>query len=223
MRVLHCDNHVLAVYKPAGLPVQADRSGDADLVRLAKAWVGAEFHKPGAVFVGLVHRLDRPARGVVVLGRTSKGAARLSAQFRDRTVRKTYEVVVIGRPQGSQGRMEDWLEASETRTRIVGAGHGQLAVLDWQLLAHRDGLSWLRIDLHSGRKHQIRVQLAARGLPVLGDLRYGAPSPLADRGIALLARRLEAEHPTSGQRCVWTADDPPGWPWRPDERQAAHR
>jgi 23S rRNA pseudouridine1911/1915/1917 synthase len=223
MRVLHCDNHVLAVYKPAGLPVQADRSGDPDLLTLAKSWVAKTFDKPGAAFVGLVHRLDRPARGVVVLARTSKGAARLSTQFRDRTVRKTYEVVVHGRPAGTHGRLQDWLVTSETSTRVVqtrnslDTGRGQLAELDWQLLGHQDGLSWLRIDLHSGRKHQIRVQWASRGLPVLGDLRYGAPYALPDRSIALLARRLEVSHPTTAERLAWTAADPHGWPWGPDE------
>jgi 23S rRNA pseudouridine1911/1915/1917 synthase len=217
VHVLHCDNHVLAVYKPGGLPVQADASGDADLLNLAKAWVARAFDKPGAAWLGLVHRLDRPARGVVVLGRTSKGAARLSAQFRERSTRKTYRVVVVGRPPAPVGERCDWLLADERGARRVAEGEGQRASLAWQTLAERDGLSLLEVDLHTGRKHQIRVQLAGLGCPVLGDLRYGAPAALPDHNIALLAHRLEIDHPTRSERLQFVAPEPPGWPWRPHE------
>lgn len=217
VQILHCDNHLLVVYKPGGLPVQADQTGDPDLLTLAKAWLAREFHKPGAVWLGLVHRLDRPARGVVVLARTSKAAARLSEQFRGRTTTKTYRVVVHGSPPAAQGTLEHDLESDERGSRVVPAGRGKAARLEYRTLETRNGMTLLEIDLHSGRKHQIRVQLATIGCPVLGDLRYGAPAPLADRNIALLAWRLALDHPTTGARLTFQAPPPPGWPWQPHE------
>jgi 23S rRNA pseudouridine1911/1915/1917 synthase len=217
VQILHCDNHLLVVYKPGGLPVQADVTADPDLLTLAKAWIAREFHKPGAVWLGLVHRLDRPARGVVVLARTSKAAARLSEQFRERTTGKTYRVVVHGRPAQPAGTLHDWLESDEKGSRRVAEGQGREAALDYRTLATHGGLTLLEVDLHTGRKHQIRVQLAAIGCPVLGDLRYGAPAPLPDRNIGLLAYRLELRHPTTAERLTFTAPEPPGWPWQPHE------
>lgn len=216
MQLLHSDNHLLVVYKPGGLPVQADATGDPDLLTVAKAWVAQQFAKPGAVWLGLVHRLDRPARGVVVLARTSKAAARLSVQFRERSTEKTYRVVVHGQPQGPE-LLEHWLESDERGARTVQAGQGKLARLTWRLLATRGDLSLLEIDLETGRKHQIRCQLAAIGCPVLGDLRYGAKAPLPDRNIALLAARLTLDHPTTRERLTFDAPEPPGWPWAPFE------
>ncbi|MBI5607918.1 MAG: RNA pseudouridine synthase [Deltaproteobacteria bacterium] len=215
MQILYVDNHLLVVYKPAGLPVQADASGDIDLLTMAKHWIKREYAKPGEVFVGLVHRLDRPARGVVVLARTSKAAARLSEQFRNRTTVKRYEVVVLGQPEPPAAELRDQLQSDERGSRVVASG--QPASLDYRTLDRRGDRSWLEVDLHSGRKHQIRVQLASRGWPVLGDLRYGAKEPLADQSIALLARRLEIDHPTRAERLSFAAPDPPGWPWQPNE------
>lgn len=221
MKVLHTDNHLLVVYKPGGVPVQADATGDPDLLTQAKAWLAAEFHKPGAVWLGLVHRLDRPARGVVVLARTSKAAARLSAQFAGRSTDKVYRVVVHGRPPQDQGTLEHALESDDRGSRVVAAGRGKPARLDYQLLEQKvvagQPLSLLEVRLHTGRKHQIRLQLSTIGCPVLGDLRYGAPAPLPDRNIALLAWRLGLEHPTTGERLGFESPLPPGWPWQPHE------
>ncbi len=215
MQILYVDNHLLVVYKPAGLPVQADASGDLDLLSMAKRWIKQEYAKPGEVFVGLVHRLDRPARGVVVLARTSKAAARLSEQFRNRTTLKRYEVVVLGQPNPPQGELRDELQSDERGTRV--ATGGAPSALSYRTLGRRGDRTWLGIDLETGRKHQIRVQLASRGWPVLGDLRYGAKNPLPDQSIALLARRLEIDHPTRDERMAFDAPDPPGWPWQPNE------
>ncbi len=215
MQILYVDNHLLVVYKPAGLPVQADASGDIDLLTLAKAWIKKEYSKPGEVFVGLVHRLDRPARGVVVLARTSKAAARLSEQFRSRTTHKRYEVVVLGQPEPPAAELHDQLFSDERGTRVVSSGSA--SSLHYRTLEHRGDRTWLEVDLHSGRKHQIRVQLASRGWPVLGDLSYGAKNPLQDQSIALLARRLDIDHPTRSERLSFVAPDPPGWPWQPNE------
>jgi 23S rRNA pseudouridine1911/1915/1917 synthase len=217
VHILHCDNHLLVVYKPGGLPVQADITADPDLLTLAKAWIAQEFHKPGAVWLGLVHRLDRPARGVVVLARTSKAAARLSEQFRERTAVKTYRVIVHGQPPQLQATLQDWLQSDEKGSRRVAQGQGRECSLDYRTLASHGGLTLLEVDLHSGRKHQIRVQLSGIGCPVLGDLRYGAPAPLPDRNIALLAYRLVLKHPTTAEVLTFTAPEPPGWPWQPDE------
>ncbi len=217
LQVLHTDNHLLVVYKPGGVPVQADASGDPDLLTMGKAWIAEQFAKPGAVYLGLVHRLDRPARGVVVFGRTSKAAARLSEQFRERGVEKVYRVVVCGQPRAATGTLTHWLESGENGTRVVPQGRGKLSTLDYRVLDRRGGLTLCEIDLHTGRKHQIRAQLAAIGCPVLGDLRYGAPAPLPDRCIALLAARLTLDHPTTKARLQFRAPEPPGWPWQPLE------
>ena len=215
MHVLYADNHLLVVYKPGGLPVQADASGDEDLLTQGKAWIRKEKNKPGDVYLGLVHRLDRPARGVVVLGRTSKAAARLSLQFREHTLEKIYRVVVHGKPKPPSGTLRDWLESDERGSRIVVPGRGKESVLDYRLLESDGARSLLEVTLHTGRKHQIRCQLAALGHPVLGDLRYGAPQPLPDRCIALLAYRLTLTHPTTQERMTFLAPDVAGWPYDP--------
>ncbi|MSP92992.1 MAG: RNA pseudouridine synthase [Myxococcales bacterium] len=216
LRVLHVDNHLLAVDKPAGVPTQADASGDLDLLTQARTWVEQTFAKPGRAYLGLVHRLDRPARGVVVFARTSKAAARLHVQFSGRLARKTYRIVVQGDPGADTGTLEHRLESDEHGSRIVAGERGKLARLDWRVLGRQRGRSHVEVDLHSGRKHQIRVQFSAIGCPVVGDLRYGAAAPLADRSIALVAWRLEVEHPTTRERLVFEAGLPNGWPWGPE-------
>lgn len=220
--VLYCDNHLLALDKPAGMPIQADASGDPDLHRWAKAWIGGQFHKPGAVFCGIVHRLDRPARGVVAMARTSKAAARLSRQFADRTAHKVYEAVVLGEVAGDAGDCGDWLTTGEGSTRVVAASHpdAQRAELAWQVTGRGTGRTLLQITLRTGRKHQIRAQWAHRGHPLLGDLRYGAPAPLPDRSIALWARELTVSHPTRPETLTFASTPPPGWPWQLEARLA---
>ena len=212
--VIHLDNHLLVVSKPAGMLVQGDATGDDDLVTLAKAYLKRRFDKPGNVFVGLVHRLDRPTSGVVVLARTSKAASRLSEQFRRRAVGKRYLAIVSGRLDGT-GRAEDWLAPSGGGVGVVaeGASSAKRAALRWRALAHRSGRTLVEVDLETGRKHQIRVQLAALGAPVLGDFRYGdSAEPFADgRGIALHAYRLTVEHPTRREPMGFTAPPPPSW------------
>lgn len=214
LQIVYCDNHVLVVYKPAGVPTQADASGDVDLVSLAKQWVGHTFAKPGAVYLGLLHRLDRPARGLVAFARTSKAAARLSAQFAGHSAQKTYQVVVQGRPPQQSAVLVDWLKPSEGSTQVVRPGQGQEARLSYQVLQQRDDQTLLQVALQTGRKHQIRCQLAHLGCPVVGDLRYGARAALPDRSIALLASRLVLEHPTLHTPMDLQSPLPPGWPWR---------
>lgn len=219
--VVHCDNHLLVVLKPFNLPTQPDESGDASLLDWAKAWVKQEYGKPGEAWLGLLHRLDRPAAGLVAFARNSKAAARLSGQFKRRSTDKLYLARVVGRPGGDSGRLEHRLEkdAEHRRSEVVGEGEGREARLEWRLLhAGEEGVagrmrvvSDLEVRLETGRPHQIRAQLAAVGLPLLGDLKYGAPGPLPRRNIALFARELELAHPVGGRRIRFVAEAPERW------------
>ncbi len=214
MTPLYLDNHLLVVSKPAGMLSQGDRTGDLDLVSWAKAYLKERFDKPGNVFVGLVHRLDRPTSGVVVLARTSKAAGRLSDQFRRRSPDKRYLAVVQGH-LGERGEAVDGVVKQEGGgVRVVAPNHpgAQRAALRWRTLAADDRQSLVEVELLTGRKHQIRAQLAARAAPVLGDFRYGEPVPFADgRGIALHAWRLTVEHPTRREPMTFSAPPPPSW------------
>ena len=223
--VLYLDNHLLVVDKPAGRLVQGDATGDPNLVTEAKAYLKDRFDKPGNVFVGLVHRLDRPTSGVVVLARTSKAAGRLSDQFRRRTTDKRYLAVLDG-VLDPEGQAIDGLQKADGSVRIVDLGDpgAQRAALRWRTLAVEGGRSLVDVHLETGRKHQIRAQLAARGAPVLGDFRYGSPrEPFAEgRGIALHAWRLGLEHPTQREPRMFEAPPPPSWSGLFDQALSAH-
>ena len=214
--VLYLDNHLLVVAKPAGLLVQEDATGDTDLLTLGKAYLKKEFDKPGNVFLGLVHRLDRPVSGVLVLARTSKAASRLSDQFRRRAPDKRYLALVEGRLEG-QGTREDWLAKIDRHVRVVKPGHpeGKRAELRWRSLAtektKNGSVSLVEVELMTGRAHQIRVQLAALGHPILGDLRYGAEREFDGRNLALHSYRLEIEHPTKREPLSFSALPPATW------------
>jgi 23S rRNA pseudouridine1911/1915/1917 synthase len=213
--IFHLDNHVLVLYKPAGLIMQRDRPGKANLLDLAKAWLKEHYSKPGRVFAGLVHRLDAPVAGVIVVARTSKAAARLSAQFRAGTVEKTYLAVVCGHPPRQADRLEHFLERTGRVSRVVPAPTttGRQARLSYRVDASDASRSLLSIDLETGRHHQIRVQLAAIGCPIVGDISYGASRGMADGRIALMARRLAFDHPTQKTRLTFQTIQPGGWPW----------
>ena len=210
--VLYLDNHLLAVVKPAGMLAQGDATGDASLLDWGKAYLKQKFSKPGNVFLGLVHRLDRPASGVMVLARTSKAAARLTEQFRRRTPEKRYLAMAEGRLAGS-GALEDYLVKENRRVRVVDKEYprAKRAALRWQAVAHRDGLTLVEIALETGRAHQIRVQLAHHDHPLLGDFRYGARRELDGRNLALHAYRLTVEHPTRRELIAFTAPPPETW------------
>jgi 23S rRNA pseudouridine1911/1915/1917 synthase len=213
--VFYEDNHLLVLYKPAGLRMQRDHTGKPDLINLAKAWLKERYAKPGRVFAGLVHRLDAPVAGVIVLARTSKAAARLSAQFREGRIRKHYLAVVQGRPPEDNGRLAHRLVRDGRLSRPVprGSTNSRAAILSYHLLECGPAGSLLEIFLATGRRHQIRAQLAAIGCPILGDRTYGAERALADGRIALLARRLGFAHPTRKVEMVFQAPLPQGWPW----------
>lgn len=210
--VLYEDNHLLVVVKPPGLPVQSDRSGDPDLLTLLKEGVKRRHGKPGNVFLGMVHRLDRPVGGVMVFARTSKGASRLSAQIRARTFEKTYEALVQGCPDPSTGRLVHHLVKDQFRNvvRVVPAGTpgAREAILDYEVIRKEKTFSRVRIQLRTGRPHQIRVQLAAIGCPLVGDHKYGSPSAAHD-GPALWSTALRFMHPTRNEAMQFEA--PPPW------------
>ena len=212
LHVLYEDNHLLVVEKPANMPVQADASQDPDLLSVCKAYIKTKYHKPGEVYLGLVHRLDRPVGGVMVFARTSKAAARLTAQFKGRQTKKQYAAIVEGHPL-SKGSLTDWLVKDEsTNTSYVtdeGAEGAKIAKLDYTLLAHDGEKSLLDISLHTGRPHQIRVQLSSRGFPILGDMRYN-PAAKPGTQIRLWAYSLTILHPVQNEPLTFYSI--PEWP-----------
>ncbi len=218
IRVLHEDNHLLVVHKPAGLLSQGDDTNHVSLLELARDYVRDKYDKPGNVYMGLVHRLDRPVSGVMVLARTSKAAARLSKQFRDGTVRKTYLAVVRGCPLSADGELVHHMGQRgdrERRTPIEDhpfAGSKE-ARLEWTVTRGDPHLSVLRVHPITGRRHQIRAQLAAAGHPIVGDRKYGDEEALPDRSIALHAWRLELDHPVGGARLEFVSPPPRREPW----------
>jgi 23S rRNA pseudouridine1911/1915/1917 synthase len=200
--VLYSDNHVLAIAKPAGVPCVPDPSGDESLLDRAREWVRETHAKPGNVYLGVVHRLDRPVSGVVVFARTSKAAARLSAQFREGDSEKVYWGICSGRPLDLEGRVEHWLAKRADRNLVAAHPHpvsgGKHARTRWRVLGPALGGAgtWVELTPETGRPHQLRVAMASLGCPLLGDVKYGAEQRLADRSIALHARRLVLAHPT---------------------------
>lgn len=220
-RVLHCDNHVLGVEKPAGVPTVPDASGDPSLLDAASAWVEREFDKPGRAFLGVVQRLDRPVSGALVFARTSKAADRLTAAFRDGRGAKHYLAVVAGRPDRPEGVLEQWLVKDRTRNTVRISSPtdelGKRAVTRFRVLAEgrRAGRPVCLVDLRpeTGRSHQLRVACASLGAPILGDLRYGAPEALPDRSVALHAVALTVPHPTRDAPVEVSAPVPAGEWW----------
>ena len=220
IEILHEDNHCLAVNKPAGLLSQGDSTGDPSVVDLVTSYLKARYAKPGNVYVGLVHRLDRPTSGVVLVARTSKAASRLSEQFREGLVQKTYLAVAEGDWPDESGEWEDWLVKDE-RTNVISTASpsrpgARRANLVYRVLERRPGRITLELRPTTGRGHQIRVQLASRGLPIVGDRKYGATTKLNTPGgqprIALHARRLRFKHPTRPEHLEIEASIPAGWP-----------
>jgi 23S rRNA pseudouridine1911/1915/1917 synthase len=214
LEVLYEDNHLLVVNKPAGLPTMGVSAERPSLLALAKEYVKQRYHKPGSVYLGIVSRLDAPVTGVVLLARTSKAARRLTEQFRDRAVEKVYWALVEGTMRPVHGHFEDWV-APDPRHRqmhIVGPSMpGAVpARLSYRVLGSPPGASLLEVTLETGRKHQIRLQLADRGHPILGDRKYGSAHPWP-AGIALHARRLVVTHPVMGGAIAFEASPPESW------------
>lgn len=202
---------MLALCKPAGVLSQADRTGEPDVITLVGAWLKEKYSKPGNVYVGLVHRLDKPVSGAMVLARTSKAARRMSVAFKSRTVKKKYVAVVEGHMTGN-GTMEDYLRKVTRPVRaVVDRQHGKYAQLHWQALTHVGGHTVVVVDLITGRPHQIRCQFAHRGFPLAGDERYGARHALAGIPLALHCRTLALPHPVRRDTLEISAPLPQSW------------
>jgi 23S rRNA pseudouridine1911/1915/1917 synthase len=214
-QILYEDNHLLIVDKPADWIVQGAQSGQQSLLESAKEYIRTEYHKPGAVYLGVVSRLDGPVTGVVPFARTSKAAARLSEQFRDRKPSKVYLAMVEGIPQSQSGKLEHTLirkpEATKTRLALDTDHDALQAILNYRTLRSHEGKSLLEIVLVTGRKHQIRCQLTAMGWPIVGDKLYGAQESFP-HGIALHCSRLNLEHPTTKKSIDVSATLPLYWP-----------
>ena len=218
MQVLYEDNHVIIVSKSAGEIVQGDKTGDTPLSETVKAYIKEKYAKPGSVFLGVVHRLDRPVSGVVVFARTSKALARLNEMFRVGTVQKTYWALVQNEPREPEGTLTHWLLRNEKQNKSYAYDHerpnAKQAILDYKIIGHTDRFTLLEVHLHTGRHHQIRCQLAAMGCPIRGDLKYGAPRSNPDGSISLHARSIRFEHPVSHEEIYVEAPLPDEGPWR---------
>ena len=223
LNVLYEDNHLIAVFKPAGVLVQGDITGDACLMDDVKKYLKEKYKKPGAVFLGLLHRLDRPVSGIVLFAKTSKGASRLSEQIRNHEFKKEYQALVEGAPKNRKDALKNYLLHDEkTNTsrifdtpparlasesvagrpalRVDPSQEGKIAELFYEVLEDRGKNSLLKIDLKTGRHHQIRAQLAHMGHPIVGDIKYGAKKPLPDKSVALCATGLAFKTATGGEQ-----------------------
>lgn len=212
--ILYEDNHLLIVEKPQNMPAQGDASGDRDLLTALKGYLKEKYQKPGEVYLGLVHRLDRPSGGVMAFARTSKAAARLSAQLQSRRMSRSYYAVVEG-DMPEEGTLEDWLLKDEQKniSRVVekDTRGAKFARLHYQTLARKNGYSLVEAHLDTGRSHQIRVQFAHAGHPLYNDNKY---NPAATRGdLALWAHELMLEHPTKRETMTFDCPPPDAAPW----------
>jgi 23S rRNA pseudouridine1911/1915/1917 synthase len=212
IKVIYEDNHIIAVEKPAGVLTQADGSGEKCLMDMVKDYLKEEYKKPGNVFLGLVHRLDKPVQGIVLFAKTSKGASRLSEQFRAHTIQKTYHAIVVGKPKENRGEIkekinkisffaEGFTEKSdeELLQEIKKATKTRTAELSWEVVKSNDKYSLLKVLPKTGRFHQIRVQLSNMGHPILGDIKYGYKGNWENNSIALAATAIEFKTATTGE------------------------
>ena len=215
-RILYEDNHLLIFNKRAGEIVQGDKTGDEPLSETLKAFIARRDGKPGQVFMGVPHRLDRPVSGIVVLAKTSKALERLTEMFRTSDMHKTYWALCCAAPSPAAGHLEHWMIRNEKMNKSFVVKNGEvsgakLAKLDYRLLRSTDRYHLIEVDLLTGRHHQIRCQLSAIGCVIKGDLKYGAPRSNPDGGICLHSRCLRFIHPVRKEELVITAPLPSGW------------
>lgn len=212
--VVYEDNHLLCVSKRPGEIVQGDKTGDEPMSEALKAWLKEKYNKPGNVYLGVIHRLDRPVGGLVLFAKTSKALSRMNELFRTGDVSKRYWAVVTARPPKHSDTLEQYLVRNESQNKSYVARQGaatpgaKLARLSYRLLASGEHYHLLEIELHTGRHHQIRCQLAALGCPIKGDLKYGAPRSNPGGSISLLSRQISFTHPVSKEALTLTAPVP---------------
>ncbi|MEM9983783.1 MAG: RluA family pseudouridine synthase [Bacteroidota bacterium] len=220
--ILYEDNHLLVVNKPFGMPSQGDQTRDLNVYDWAKEYIRVAYQKPGQVYLGLVHRLDRPAGGVLVLAKTSKAASRLSKQFQAKEVKKIYYALVEQAPLPSHGELKHFLKKlpgkNIMRAYPKPVAEAKEASLGYRTLEKSGGQALLEVKLHTGRRHQIRVQLASLGATIKGDVKYGKTDFNPDKSICLLARRLTFTHPTQKKDLTVEIPIPDGPIWRPFNR-----
>lgn len=207
LKVLYEDNHIIVVEKPVNIPSQGDKTGDEDMLTIIKQYIKEKYNKPGDVYLGLVHRLDRPTGGVMVFARTSKAASRLSEQVRDKKMHKKYLCIVDGKMENQTGSMRDFLLKKEkTNTSKVvkeGTKNAKEAILDYEVVKYNEeiNMSVVKVDLHTGRHHQIRVQFASRGHSLSGDQKYGTRG--RGKQLALWAYSLSFTHPVTKKELIF--------------------
>lgn len=216
--IVYEDNHLLVVNKSAGILVQGDETGDVPLSELCKQYVKEKYNKPGAVFMGVVHRLDRPVSGIVVLAKTSKALERMNALFREKETTKTYWAIVESRPKASSATLVNWLKKDERKNKTTAFSKetpGTLrSELSYQVVGSSHDKFLLEVKPITGRPHQIRVQLAGMGCPIVGDVKYGASHALEDASICLHAFSLEFVHPVKKERVKFEVAPPQNEFWK---------
>lgn len=212
LQILHEDNHLIVVNKRVGDIVQGDKTGDKPLSEVVKEYIKAKYNKPGEVFLGVVHRLDRPTTGIVVFARTSKALTRMNELFSNRETQKTYWAIVKNRPQNSEDKLVHFLKRNEknntSKAHLKEVPESKLASLDYKIIKELNNYFALEINLHTGRHHQIRAQLSAIGSPIKGDLKYGFDRSNPDGGIHLHARKLVFVHPVTKENIEIVAPVP---------------
>lgn len=218
MTVVYEDNHIIVVNKTASEIVQADKTGDTPLSETVKQYLKEKYQKPGNVFLGVTHRLDRPVSGLVIFAKTSKALTRLNEMFRAGEVKKTYWAVVKNAPKESEGELVHFLVRNEKQNKSYAydkeVPNSKKAVLDYRLIGRSENYYLLEVDLKTGRHHQIRCQLAKMGCPIKGDLKYGSPRSNPDGSICLHARRVRFVHPVSKELIELNAPLPEGNLWK---------
>ena len=211
INIIYEDNHLLVVEKPINIPVQEDESKDKDFLTILKDFIKVRDNKPGNVYLGLVHRLDRPVGGVMVFAKTSKCASRLSEQVRNRTLNKTYYAVCMGK-LGESGTLQDKL-LKDTKKNIVKVDkNGKEAILDYELIDYKDNMSLVKINLKTGRSHQIRVQFSSRGHALYGDQKYNKSAKVGEQ-IALFSNSITLNHPVTKETMTFNLKLPNKYPW----------
>lgn len=224
MTVVYEDNHIIIVNKTASEIVQGDKTGDVPLSETVKQYLKEKYHKPGNVFIGVTHRLDRPVSGLVVFAKTSKALSRLNEMFKNSEVKKTYWAIVKQTPAETEGELVNYLVRNEKQNKSYAYDSekpgSKKAILHYRLIARSDNYCLLEVDLKTGRHHQIRCQLAKMGCPIKGDLKYGFPRSNPDGSICLHARRVRFVHPVSKEQIDVVAPVPSDNLWRSFEERA---